>query len=76
MTDITRYCSLVRSKDAGPFMLTLDFFFVDDAARQALVPVLSPERIGALYRVDPSGIRPLTRPRIPRSQIAGVPRSQ
>jgi hypothetical protein len=56
MTGIGRYCTLVRSKDAGPFMLTLDLFFVDAHVRRALTPVLSPERIGALYGVDPSTV--------------------
>ncbi len=56
MTDVTRYCTLIRSKDAGPFMLTLDFFFTDAGARRALVPVLTPERIGELYGVDPATV--------------------
>jgi hypothetical protein len=56
MTDVGRYCTLIRSKDAGPFMLTLDFFFTDADARRALVPVLSPDRIGALYGVDPATV--------------------
>jgi len=56
VTDVSRYCTLVRSKDAGPFMLTLDFFFVDAAAREALVPFLSPERIGELYGVDAASV--------------------
>jgi hypothetical protein len=56
MTDIGRYCTLVRSKDAGPFMLTLDFFFVDPAARTVLTPFLTAERIGQLYGVDPASV--------------------
>jgi hypothetical protein len=56
MTDVTRWCSLIRSKDAGPFMLTLDFFFVDDQARETLRGVLTADRIGALYAVDPSTV--------------------
>ncbi len=55
----TRYFTLIRSKDAGPFMLTLDLFFVDAAARQAFVSagVLSPDRIGDLYGVDPAQVQ-------------------
>jgi hypothetical protein len=56
VTDIGRYCTLVRSKDAGPFMLTLDFFFVDPAARAVLTPFLTAERIGHLYGVDPASV--------------------
>jgi len=80
MTDITRYCSLVRSKDAGPFMLTLDFFFVDEGARRALAPVLSAERIGALYGVDPAAVEVFELPDInalkisfPRRVVSGDP---
>jgi Domain of unknown function (DUF4387) len=70
MTDVTRYCSLIRSKDAGPFMLTLDFFFVDDGARRALTPVLSPERIGALYGVEPSSVEVYELPEINALKIS------
>jgi Domain of unknown function (DUF4387) len=80
VTDVTRYCSLVRSKDAGPFMLTLDFFFVDEAARRALAPVLSPDRVGALYGVDPSTVDVYELPDInaikisfPRRVVSGDP---
>jgi hypothetical protein len=50
---------LVRSKNAGPFWLTLDIFCrsradYDTIARPA---VITPERIGDLYRVDPAHVR-------------------
>lgn len=45
---------LVRSKNAGPFWLTLDVFFGDDAsyARVATSPQLSADVIAREYRVD------------------------
>jgi hypothetical protein len=44
----------VRAKNAGPFWLTLDIFFEDDAAYQlvAASPQLSHEAIAGAYRVD------------------------
>jgi hypothetical protein len=52
---VTRHFTLIRSKDAGPFMLTIDLFFSDEHARRAFTDagVLTRERIGELYRVDP-----------------------
>lgn len=56
--NVTRHFKLVRSKDAGPFMLTLDLFFADDDSRRAFLDagVFSPERIGDLYSVDPEQV--------------------
>ena len=56
VSNVTRYFNLIRSKDAGPFMLTLDLFFADEHARRAFLEsgVLSAARIGELYRVDPA----------------------
>ncbi|GAA5026204.1 DUF4387 domain-containing protein [Microbacterium fluvii] len=52
-------CHEVRSKNAGPFWVTIDVF-VKDAADYAVVAdpgYLDEERIGAIYRVDPAQIR-------------------
>ena len=62
MTDLgnaTRHFTLIRSKDAGPFMLTLDLFFVDAATRHAFVSagVFTADRIGDLYGVDPAQVQ-------------------
>jgi hypothetical protein len=56
---VTRYFNLIRSKDAGPFMLTIDLFFSDEHARRAFLEagVLTAERIGELYRVDPAQVQ-------------------
>jgi hypothetical protein len=54
-----RHFTLIRSKDAGPFMLTIDLFFRDADARRAYVEagVFTPDRIGALYGVDPAAVQ-------------------
>lgn len=59
LTNATRFFALIRSKDAGPFMLTLDLFFVDAESREAFVAagVFTAERIGALYSVDPAQVQ-------------------
>jgi Domain of unknown function (DUF4387) len=51
--------ALVRSKNAGPFWLTLDISCGDDEVydRLAEAAVITPERIADLYRVDPSSVR-------------------
>jgi Domain of unknown function (DUF4387) len=59
LSNVTRYFNLIRSKDAGPFMLTIDLFFSDGHAKRAFRDsgVLSAERIGELYRVDPAQVQ-------------------
>jgi hypothetical protein len=55
---VGRHFTLVRSKDAGPFMLTIDLFFADEHSRRAFLAadVFSAPRIGALYGVDPASV--------------------
>ena len=50
---------VIRSKNAGPFTLTVDLIFADPASlRRALdSPALTVERIGELYGVDPAAVR-------------------
>ena len=57
--NVGRCFSLIRSKDAGPFMLTLDLFFADEHCRRAFLDadVFSAERIGTLYGVEPSTVQ-------------------
>jgi hypothetical protein len=59
LESVGRHFTLIRSKDAGPFMLTIDFFFVDGDSRRAFMAanVFSAERIGALYGVDPADVQ-------------------
>jgi hypothetical protein len=53
--DIAR---LVRSKNAGPFWLTIDVFFSDDVgyAMAAGPDVVDAERVAALYDVEPTSV--------------------
>ena len=48
----------VRSKNAGPFWLTVDVFAPDEATyeRIAASTLTDPATIGRLYDVDPSGV--------------------
>jgi hypothetical protein len=70
----------VRSKNAGPFVLTIDIFFADEAAcRRVLDPgVLAAERVAAIYRIPTEGIRVIhvaqanaIKLSIPRPLVAG-----
>lgn len=70
----------VRSKNAGPFVLTIDMFFADeDACRRVLDSgVLSPDKVAAIYGVSAEGIRTIHVPQanaiklsIPRPLVAG-----
>ena len=58
--------SLVRSKNAGPFWLTLDVFCPTGAAYEAVAAdgVLTPERVGDLYRVEAGSVRIFRLPHI------------
>jgi hypothetical protein len=70
----------IRSKNAGPFWITLDVFFESDAdfAQVQMAGVLTAERIGELYGVDPALVKTFELPGIkamkfsmPRSVVAG-----
>jgi hypothetical protein len=67
---------VVRSKNAGPFWLTLDVFFRSDAdfAHVRSSKVLTAERIGQLYRVDPALVKRFELPGI-RAMKFSVPRA-
>jgi hypothetical protein len=70
----------VRSKNAGPFWITLDVFF-KDAQDYGFITgsgILSPQAIGRLYRVDPASVKYFELPALhvvkisfPRPVIAG-----
>jgi uncharacterized protein DUF4387 len=51
--------SLIRSKNAGPFWLTLDIFCdTDDAYQTVAAPgAITAENVSALYRVDRASVR-------------------
>jgi hypothetical protein len=70
----------VRSKNAGPYWLTLDVFFADDADYEEALPVLTEEAIAGAYRIDPAGVSLYRMPDIrvikasfPRPVIQGCP---
>jgi hypothetical protein len=51
----------IRSKNAGPFMLTIDVFFdsAADCRRAIAAAVLTPLSIGAIYKVDAASVKVL-----------------
>ena len=52
-------CRYVRSKNAGPFWVTIDIFFVDDESyrRFHAHPAISSNAIAALYEVSEEDVR-------------------
>ncbi|MFG1665302.1 DUF4387 domain-containing protein [Streptomyces sp. Y7] len=80
MPTLLDFCSLVRSKNAGPFTLTFDFMCHDRAAYDALVATgfLSKDLFGRLYGVHPAHILLVNHPlalavkvSLPRPEIQG-----
>ena len=80
---LSSLAALVRSKNAGPFWLTIDVMFRDDDGyrRACACPALAPSAVAALLRVD---VRHLVVARMdavraikysfPRRHAAGSPR--
>lgn len=73
---------VVRSKNAGPTMLTLDVFFNDTAAyrRAANSEALSPAAVAVLYGAAPQAVQRYLLPQLqaikfslPRALCAGTP---
>ncbi|WP_069628174.1 DUF4387 domain-containing protein [Streptomyces niveus] len=64
MATLLDYCSLVRSKNAGPFTLTFDFMCHDQGAYEALVATgfLNKDLFAALYDADPEQILVVNHP--------------
>lgn len=59
MPRVADVCRYVRSKNAGPFWITLDLMFSDAATfdRHAESPRLDAAAIGALYGVDAATVK-------------------
>jgi hypothetical protein len=59
MPQLGELACLIRSKNAGPFELTFDIMFDDEAhfARVRESGVLSATRIAAIYRLPPDRVR-------------------
>ena len=73
---------IVRSKNAGPTVLTLDVFFNDAAAyeRAAASDALTPGAVAALYGAAPQSVQRYLLPQLqaikfslPRALCAGTP---
>ncbi|MGW2173371.1 DUF4387 domain-containing protein [Streptomyces sp. NPDC001705] len=58
MATLLDYCSLIRSKNAGPFTLTFDFMCHDQDSYDALVATgfLNKQLFAGLYGTDPQKI--------------------
>lgn len=59
MPKVSEVCTHVRSKNAGPFWITLDLWFPDAStyARYADAPQFKGPAIGALYDVDAAMVK-------------------
>jgi hypothetical protein len=56
---LSDYAALIRSKNAGPFVLTFDILFSDDASYQRVKNsgVLNAEMFARLYKTDSAHVR-------------------
>lgn len=70
-------CRHVRSKNAGPYWITVDLFFsdVDDLMRYADSAAIDDAAIGRMFRVDPSRIKRFVVPDLAVLKIS-YPRSE
>jgi len=61
MAKLAEVCRHIRSKNAGPFWVTIDLFFASEALfrRYRDTPVLGPELFERLYGTDPSLVKRL-----------------
>jgi hypothetical protein len=59
MTTLRQACRHIRSKNAGPYWVTIDLFFrsAEDFSRFAGSPAISNESIGRIYGADPKLVR-------------------
>ena len=59
MARLGEVCRYVRSKNAGPFWVTVDLFFesADDYARYHADPAISAESIAQIYGVDAAHVK-------------------
>ncbi|MGW3285265.1 DUF4387 domain-containing protein [Streptomyces sp. NPDC001002] len=64
MTTLLDYCSLIRSKNAGPFTLTFDFMCHDQDSYDALVATgfLDENLFATLFEADPDDISVINHP--------------
>lgn len=81
-TKLADAAKLIRSKNAGPFWLTLDVMFDDPAVYLQVrdQQVITPERIAALYGLDATQVQVFAadsalaiKASMPRAQSSGSP---
>jgi hypothetical protein len=82
MPSLDKIATLVRSKNAGPFLITFDIMCDNEAAYRRIAGsgALSPHAIGKLYNVEPQHVSLFDYPAaysfkvtIPRSVSCGHP---
>jgi len=66
MTTLGELATQVRSKNAGPFWMTIDVFFNDRDAyeRASRSAITDPTAMGRLYATDPERVRVYRLPRL------------
>ncbi len=59
MTKLRDVCRHIRSKNAGPFWITVDLFFDggETYARHADDPAIGPDAVAVLFGVDPTQVK-------------------
>ncbi len=57
MAELGSLVDKVRSKNAGPFWLTIDIFCGSEAAFHRVSNGVSTERVAALFRTDPAELK-------------------
>lgn len=59
MARLSDVCRHIRSKNAGPFWITVDFFFEGEEAfrRYRDSPALGPELFASLFSADPTHVK-------------------
>lgn len=75
MAKLGDIATVLRSKNAGPFQITIDLMFDDRAAFQRVLAsnVLNPDRVAALYWTEPAEVQVIPFDRISAIKIT-VPR--
>lgn len=65
MARLCELASVFRSKNAGPFLLTIDLMFGDEPTFQRVenAAALNPEAVARLYQIDPKDVRIVPFPR-------------
>jgi len=80
MTRLADFARVVRSKNAGPTLVTIDVLFADAAQLERALPAFEPAAIAALYGLAAGEVRIIPyRPALaikvvmPRRLVAGEP---